>query len=324
MDSYDNVETTSKYYESKCELENVLHEKGEDTIILEAYAPVNMAHLRVLYGVEEDYKESFKNLILIAKTTPGPNGFYDILTKNSKFIIKFLKKIEFTVYTSLLFEMFAHFCEHPNTFLLKICGLYRVTYNLKYHYFMVMFNIYPLKLNENIIKQYHLTVTDTSVSKNEGEQTSDPINHTFENDWPDGITIPSSNIYDCIIDDLKIDFALLKFLNIMDYSIFLSVIKYPHNIENTNSSDPQKCTLMQYVNSARNSTSRVQSHYKNTVIAKTDNEPLIIFMGIIDIPLTIAHTASAMVRTEYEILYLQLEDYENRMIQFITEYVILY
>lgn len=308
------------FYHDKCQFQNVIHEEGNDSIILEAYALANIAHLRVLYGVVNDYEESFKNLITFAD--PVSYGLTEVFTKDLKFVIKFLSESEFNEYTSMLFAMFSHFCEHPKSFLPKISGLYKLNYNSKFHYITVIFNIYPLKLDKNRIKLYNLTGSDSSISNKEDEQPSDPMKQEFENDWPGGITIPFSNIYEFILQDLKCDFDLLKSWNKMNYSLFVVVIRY--NNLHTNPSDPQEIRLMQYVKSSISSTHKGQSHYKNAIVATMNDDRLIIFMGIIDNPLKSTDDASLKDDEKSKSSPQELEDYKNQLMQFITEYVIFY
>lgn len=323
MYKYNSKDAAVKFYERNCKFQKVVHKERNGTMVLEAYALTNMAYLRVLYDVVNDYEESFENPIMIAESTIMSFGTNNIFTKDLKFIIKFLSEYEFTEYISMLFATFSHFCKHPNSFLQKICGLYRLKYNSVYYYITVIFNVFPLRLNKNRIKLYDLTGSGTLVDKNEGAQPSNTVNHTFEKDWPGGITIPFSNTYDLIMQDLRFDIDLLKSLDITDYSIFISVIKYPRSIENTNICDPQENKLMTYVNSSIGSIYKGQSHYRNAIIATKNNDNLIMFIGIIDVPLTLTQSALLEDFSEHVNVFVNLENYEKHLMQFIAEYVLL-
>lgn len=330
MFDYINWEHKLTYDVKDCVFAVAFHMHNELLVLV--YAPKIFANLRVLYGLESEFNKTFENPKLVLNISPKLRSrtINIIFTYDSKFIIKLLTQEKFFFYVSMLGDIFNHFCEHPNSFLPKITGLYKLYIDKKEYYLMVMPNIYSFEPKTIRIKHYDLKDASKSLHAKMRKPSSYRLDHEFETDWPNGITLPS-HVYNDVTQIVEFDLNLLKSWNNAVFSFYIVVIPYKLETSSAynNSSDLESDyrNIIKYADLAIQSTNSNEPNYKNGIIGSENGENLLIFIEMIEhLQIYRTRALGALENLDtvkdagIEFGKIQPENHKERLMQFITEY----
>uniref|UniRef100_A0A060SWW2 1-phosphatidylinositol-4-phosphate 5-kinase n=1 Tax=Blastobotrys adeninivorans TaxID=409370 RepID=A0A060SWW2_BLAAD len=191
------------------------------------YSPWVFRHLRALFKLDPaDYLISLTSKYIVSELgSPGKSGSFFYFSRDYRFIIKTIHHSEHKMLRRILKDYYNHVKKYPNTLISQFYGLHRVKlpFGRKIH-FIVMNNLFPA--HRDIHRTYDLK--GSTLGRTLAEE-------------PDG-TLRKSAVYkdmnwlrhserirlgplkrEQFLKQLEIDVALLKRLNIMDYSLLIGI-----------------------------------------------------------------------------------------------------
>ncbi|CAN6672616.1 phosphatidylinositol 4-phosphate 5-kinase Mss4p [Trichomonascus vanleenenianus] len=207
------------------------------------YAPWVFRHLREMFKLDPaDYLVSLTSKYIVSELgSPGKSGSFFYFSRDYRFIIKTIHHSEHKMLRKILKDYYLHVKNNPNTLISQFYGLHRVKlpFGRKIH-FIVMNNLFPP--HRDIHRTYDLKGSTL------GRMFPEPA---------DGV-LQRSRVYKDLnwikhnekirlgprkraefIGQLEIDVALLKRLNIMDYSLLIGI----HDLTKGNTENIRDSTL---------------------------------------------------------------------------------
>lgn len=191
------------------------------------YSPWVFRHLRKLFKLDPaDYLMSLTSKYIVSElSSPGKSGSFFYFSRDYRFIIKTIHHSEHKMLRKILKDYYNHVKNNPNTLVSQFYGLHRVKlpFGKKIH-FIVMNNLFPphhdlhrtydLKgssLGREYIPKKGQRALTTAVQKD--------LNWIRNNESLKLGPIKSKQL----ITQLEKDVALLKKLNVMDYSLLIGI-----------------------------------------------------------------------------------------------------
>ncbi|KAI8391083.1 uncharacterized protein BYT42DRAFT_526376 [Radiomyces spectabilis] len=190
------------------------------------YAPWVFRNLREKFHIDAaDYMMSLTNKYILSELgSPGKSGSFFYYSRDYRFIIKTIRHSEHIFMRKILKHYYEHVCKNPNTLLCRFYGLHRIKlpHGRKIH-FVVMGNVFPA--NKDVHETYDLKgstfgrlTSDEEIERNPRAVMKDlnwERNHCRLQLGPRKRSL--------FLDQLDKDVALLKTLNIMDYSLLIGM-----------------------------------------------------------------------------------------------------
>lgn len=191
------------------------------------YSPWVFRHLRDLFKLDPaDYLMSLTSKYIVSElSSPGKSGSFFYFSRDYRFIIKTIHHSEHKQLRKILKEYYNHVKNNPNTLISQVYGLHRVKlpFGRKIH-FIVMNNLFPP--HHDLHRTYDLKGSSLGreyLSKNGAPVKSTAvlkdINWTKNKECLKLGPLKGS----MFIAQLERDVALLKRLNIMDYSLLVGI-----------------------------------------------------------------------------------------------------
>lgn len=193
------------------------------------YSPWVFRHLRQLFKLDPaDYLMSLTDQYMLSElSSPGKSGSFFYYSRDYRFIIKTLHHAEHRMLRKVLKEYHTHVKNNPNTLISQFYGLHRVKlpFGKKIH-FVVMKNLFPA--HHHLDRTYDLKGSSLGrlykppkvVDK---DSKSEPVYKDVN--WTEkGEALklgPTKG--QLLVEQLQRDVALLKRLNIMDYSLLIGI-----------------------------------------------------------------------------------------------------
>ncbi|ANB14377.1 1-phosphatidylinositol-4-phosphate 5-kinase [Sugiyamaella lignohabitans] len=204
------------------------------------YAPWVFRHLRELFKLDPaDYLMSLTSKYIVSELgSPGKSGSFFYFSRDYRFIIKTIHHSEHKMLRKILKDYYNHVKNNPNTLISQFYGLHRVKlpFGRKIH-FIVMNNLFPP--HRDIHRTYDLKGS-TQGRRLQPQDSKKAVVYKDLN-WIDaGESImlgPTKKRQ--FLDQLEIDVALLKRLNIMDYSLLIGI----HDLTKGNTENIRDNTL---------------------------------------------------------------------------------
>lgn len=183
------------------------------------YAPKAFRKLREIYGIDESsYMYSvagdYDYLELITNSKSGSFFFY---SHDQKYIIKNMKRAEANFFLGILPQYYEHHRTHPDSVLIRFCGMYLVNQGRKKTPFIVMKCIdgtSPVQIHT----KYDLKGSTVHRTAKEGEKVLKDNNLRKANG-----TFRLGSQRDAFLKVMRADAEFLCSVNVMDYSMFVSV-----------------------------------------------------------------------------------------------------
>ena len=206
------------------------------------YAPWVFRHLRDIFKVDAgDYLMSLTGKYLLSELgSPGKSGSFFYFSRDYKFIIKTIHHGEAKFLRKILREYHDHVDKNRNTLLSQFYGLHRVKmpYGRKIH-FVVMNNLFPP--HRDIHKTFDLKGSFLGREYPEEKLAAHPQATLKDLNWEKRnmnlqFGPKKQHIF---LDQMERDVALLKRLNIMDYSMLIGI----HDVERGNEENLRDKTL---------------------------------------------------------------------------------
>lgn len=211
------------------------------------YCPEVFRELRILFGIDPaDYLMSITGKYILSELgSPGKSGSFFYYSRDFRFIIKTIHHSEHRQLRRILKDYHAHVKNNPNTLVSQFYGLHRVKVHggMKKVHFIVMNNLFPP--HRDIHLKYDLKGSTwgrhTSIP-NESQKDRSLSEFTLKDlNWlerHDSIKFgpEKKRIF---LEQLKSDVALLKKINVMDYSLLLGI----HDVKKGNSSQVAKLSI---------------------------------------------------------------------------------
>ncbi|CAM9478500.1 unnamed protein product [Ectocarpus sp. 6 AP-2014] len=183
------------------------------------YAPKVFKNLRGLFGIDEaSYMNSvagdYDYLELITNSKSGSFFFY---SHDQKYIIKNMKRAEAKFFRSILPQYYEHHRTHPDSVLIRFCGMYLVKKGHKKIPFIVMKCI-DGTAQMKIHNKYDLKGSKVHRTAKEGEKV------LKDNNLREAKTkFRLGSQRDAFLKVVRSDAEFLRDVNVMDYSMFVSV-----------------------------------------------------------------------------------------------------
>ena len=191
------------------------------------YSPWVFRHLRELFKLDPaDYLMSLTSKYILSElSSPGKSGSFFYFSRDYRFIIKTIHHSEHKMLRKILKDYYNHVKAYPNTLISQFYGLHRVKlpFGKKIH-FIVMNNLFPP--HHDLHRTYDLkgSTLGREYIPPKGQQPKasavlKDINW-MKNSEALKFGPEKSKRF---IEQLEIDVALLKRLNIMDYSLLIGI-----------------------------------------------------------------------------------------------------
>eukprot|EP00904_Undaria_pinnatifida_P014236 jgi/Undpi1/9943/HiC_scaffold_28.g12397.m1 len=183
------------------------------------YAPKAFRKLREVYGIDESsYMYSvagdYDYLELITNSKSGSFFFY---SHDQKYIIKNMKRAEAAFFLRILPQYYEHHRTHPDSVLIRFCGMYLVNRGRKKTPFIVMKCVDGLSPVQ-IHTKYDLKGSTVHRTAKDGEKVLKDNNLRKANG-----TFKLGSQRDAFLEVMRADAEFLCSVNVMDYSMFVSV-----------------------------------------------------------------------------------------------------
>ncbi|CAF3389825.1 unnamed protein product [Rotaria socialis] len=206
----------------------------------EAYGLDTFNALLNIYGINADtLRQQVCDGELKEIVNPSSSGSLLYLTSNSAYLIKTARDYDAKfIQQKFLRAYYEHFQQTPGTFIAKLCGVYGyipyisqqmgITVDSFTLRFVIFSNIIPT--NIDIHEKYDIKGSSYKRDANFSERIKSSAtfkDNDFRDLHPQGLKIPN-NIYRHLKDVLTRDVKFLEKLNIMDYSLLLTI----HNMDN--------------------------------------------------------------------------------------------
>lgn len=190
------------------------------------YSPWVFRHLRELFQLDPaDYLMSLTSKYIVSQlSSPGKSGSLFYFSRDYRFIIKTIHHSEHKMLRKILKDYYNHVKNNPNTLISQFYGLHRIKLPLgrKIH-FIVMNNLFPP--HHDLHRTYDLkgsTLGREYISK-DGRQKEGAVLKDLN--WiakGESLKLGPAKA-EMFVNQLKRDVALLKKLNIMDYSLLVGI-----------------------------------------------------------------------------------------------------
>lgn len=206
------------------------------------YAPWVFRRLRALFRLDPaDYLMSLTGKYILSELgSPGKSGSFFYFSRDYKYIIKTIHHSEHKFLRKILKDYYRHVIENPNTLLSQFYGLHRVKmpYGKKIH-FVVMNNLFPP--HRDIHQTFDLKGSTAGRDYNESELAANPRATLKDLNWMRRkrhleLGIEKKRLF---LGQLQQDVALLKRLEIMDYSLLIGI----HDLQRGNEENLRDRTL---------------------------------------------------------------------------------
>lgn len=219
------------------------------------YAPWVFRHLRSLFKLDPaDYLMSLTSKYIVSELgSPGKSGSFFYFSRDYRFIIKTIHHSEHKMLRRILKDYYYHVKNNPNTLISQFYGLHRVklSFGRKIH-FIVMNNLFPP--HRDIHRTYDLKGSslgrflpepDTD-DQTKSSRVYKDLNWLKHNEH---LKLGPQKRED-FIKQLEVDVALLKRLNIMDYSLLIGI----HDLTKGNTERIRDSTLSVFEPGQQNQT----------------------------------------------------------------------
>lgn len=189
------------------------------------YSPWVFRHLRELFKLDPaDYLMSLTSKYIVSElSSPGKSGSFFYFSRDYRFIIKTIHHSEHKMLRKILKDYYHHVKNNPNTLISQFYGLHRVKlpFGKKIH-FIVMNNLFPP--HHDLHRTYDLK--GSSLGREFIPKHSTSTSHVLKDlNWiknHESLKLGPVKAKR-FIDQLEKDVALLKRLNIMDYSLLVGI-----------------------------------------------------------------------------------------------------
>ncbi|SPO07588.1 related to phosphatidylinositol-4-phosphate 5-kinase [Cephalotrichum gorgonifer] len=206
------------------------------------YAPWVFRRLRSLFRLDPaDYLMSLTGKYILSELgSPGKSGSFFYYSRDYKYIIKTIHHSEHKYLRRILKDYYIHVTNNPNTLLSQFYGLHRVKvpYGKKIH-FVVMNNLFPP--HRDIHQTFDLKGSTIGRDLSEDTVAENPRGTLKDLNWLRRkrsleLGITKKRLF---LDQLQRDVALLKRLQIMDYSLLVGI----HDLRKGNEENLRDKTL---------------------------------------------------------------------------------
>lgn len=189
------------------------------------YSPWVFRHLRELFKLDPaDYLMSLTSKYIVSElSSPGKSGSFFYFSRDYRFIIKTIHHSEHKMLRKILADYYNHVKNNPDTLISQFYGLHRVKlpFGKKIH-FIVMNNLFPP--HHDLHRTYDLK--GSSLGREFVPKHSSSSSHVLKDiNWiknKESLKLGPVKAKR-FIDQLEKDVALLKRLNIMDYSLLVGI-----------------------------------------------------------------------------------------------------
>jgi 1-phosphatidylinositol-4-phosphate 5-kinase len=207
------------------------------------YSPWVFRHLREMFKLDPaDYLMSLTSKYIVSELgSPGKSGSFFYFSRDYRFIIKTIHHSEHKMLRKILKEYYNHVKNNPNTLISQFYGLHRVKlpFGRKIH-FIVMNNLFPPHRDVHCTFDLKGSTLGRRLVERPGKTSKRSVVYK-DLDWLArneklrlGPTKRSQFLH-----QLEIDVALLKRLNIMDYSLLIGI----HDLTRGNTENIRDSTL---------------------------------------------------------------------------------
>lgn len=190
------------------------------------YSPWVFRHLRELFQLDPaDYLMSLTSKYIVSQlSSPGKSGSLFYFSRDYRFIIKTIHHSEHKMLRKILKDYYHHVRNNPNTLISQFYGLHRIKLPLgrKIH-FIVMNNLFPP--HHDLHRTYDLkgsTLGREYVCKDGVPKPGAVLKDLNWTAKGESLSLGPAKA-ELLINQLKRDVALLKKLNIMDYSLLIGI-----------------------------------------------------------------------------------------------------
>ncbi|KAF4456540.1 1-phosphatidylinositol-4-phosphate 5-kinase [Fusarium austroafricanum] len=206
------------------------------------YAPWVFRRLRSLFRLDPaDYLMSLTGKYILSELgSPGKSGSFFYFSRDYKYIIKTIHHAEHKFLRKILKEYYQHVKDNPNMLLSQFYGLHRVKmpYGKKIH-FVVMNNLFPP--HRDIHTTFDLKGSTIGRDYKEEDLEKNPRATLKDLNWLRRqrsleLGIQKKRMF---LEQLQRDVALLKRLQIMDYSLLVGI----HDVSRGNEENLRDKTL---------------------------------------------------------------------------------
>ncbi|KAF4334698.1 1-phosphatidylinositol-4-phosphate 5-kinase [Fusarium beomiforme] len=206
------------------------------------YAPWVFRRLRALFRLDPaDYLMSLTGKYILSELgSPGKSGSFFYFSRDYKYIIKTIHHAEHKFLRKILKEYYQHVKDNPNMLLSQFYGLHRVKmpYGKKIH-FVVMNNLFPP--HRDIHTTFDLKGSTIGRDYKEEDLEKNPRATLKDLNWLRRqrsleLGIQKKRLF---LEQLQKDVALLKRLQIMDYSLLVGI----HDVSRGNEENLRDKTL---------------------------------------------------------------------------------
>ncbi|KAI8991145.1 hypothetical protein BDF20DRAFT_811637 [Mycotypha africana] len=190
------------------------------------YAPWVFRYLREKFHVDPaDYMMSLTNKYILSEIgSPGKSGSFFYYSRDYRFIIKTIHHTEHKFLRAILKEYYEHVSKNPNTLLCRFYGLHRIKlpHGKKIH-FIIMGNVLPS--NKDIHETFDLKGSLYGRLTSNEEVRKNPQAIQKDQNWVNQRRRIQLGPHKraLLLTQLERDVAILKSLNIMDYSLLVGI-----------------------------------------------------------------------------------------------------
>ncbi|KAJ3438322.1 phosphatidylinositol-4-phosphate 5-kinase [Anaeramoeba flamelloides] len=240
--------------------------KEQPSFTFQELSPLIFYHLRVHFNISnKQYEKSIcleENGVEVMKQDGGRSGASFFLSKDKKFVVKFIEKSESNVLTQILKDYYQYIITNPHTLLTLFYGHYSISTSTENYYCIVMNNVFPKKY------QMH-DVYDLKGSKinRGGDRKKKNLRILKDNDLNDELRL-TKILRNKLIRQINSDTEFLKKFSIMDYSLLLGIHHLDEKDENNESSYNRSKNNN---NNNNNSNSNNKSNNNNNKLKKKES-----------------------------------------------------
>ena len=235
------------------------------------YAPWVFRHLRAKFHIDPaDYLVSLTSKYILSELgSPGKSGSFFYFSRDYKYIIKTIHHGEHKLLRKILRDYYAHVNDNPNTLISQFYGLHRVKipYGRKIH-FVVMNNLFPP--HRDIHKTFDLKGSTIGREFREEELEHNPRATLKDLNW-----LRRNNHLEfgpakkqVFIDQMRRDVALLRRLQIMDYSLLVGI----HDLSKGNEENLRDKTLQVFQPGGGGTVERGDSDAQQALLMRTPSK----------------------------------------------------
>lgn len=227
-------------------------EKKQETFFLNEYAGIIFNNIRHSFGYDKDSfissisPQDFVTEIMISSQTifeelcsTGKSGSLFYYTRDGKFIVKTISKVEYNFLKKILPNYFKHIKANPNTLITKFLGCYELVKKVKKQkdkfYFIIMMNIFCTSRDIQLRYDLKGSKVGRMVLKHtkEDQKILEMDNYALKDLDLDRINqkakIGAKKIP--LMEQLRRDAEFLFSISAIDYSLLLGIHKIPNKFE---------------------------------------------------------------------------------------------